>query len=185
MKRNGYIVIAALILIAIAIFQNTGSSSRIQAVFQMDKPLPTETGPQAGLLAPPFSLEGLDGEKYHVGGDQEKAVIVNFWASWCDPCQEEAPELIKLAEKYQKELTILGVNVTKYDNKKNAEKFVDKYHIDFPVMLDLESTVFDQYKGAVFPTNVLIDKHGVIQEIILGTVSEKDLEKKVKKLVQS
>ncbi|OAB39900.1 redoxin [Paenibacillus macquariensis subsp. defensor] len=183
MKRNVYIVIATLILIAIAISQNTGSG--VQAVFQMNKPLPTEAGPEAGLLAPSFSMVGLDGKTYHVGGEQEKAIIMNFWASWCDPCQEEAPELIKIADKYHNDLTIYGMNVTKYDNKKNAQKFVDKYHINFPVMLDSEAAVFDQYKGAVFPTNVLIDKHGVIQEIILGTVSEKELEKKVKKLIQS
>lgn len=183
MKRNIYIVIATLILVAIAIFQNTGSG--VQAVFQMDKPLPTETGPQTGLLSPAFSTTGLDGKTYRVGGEQEKAVIVNFWASWCDPCQEEAPELIKMADKYQNELAIYGVNVTKYDNKKNAEKFVEKYHVDFPVMFDPEADIFDLFNGAVFPTNVLIDKHGVIQEIILGTVSEKELEKKVKKLVRS
>ncbi len=183
MKRNLYIVMATLILVVIAISQNTGSG--VQAVFQMDKPLPTETGPEAGKLAPPFTASGLDGKTYHVGGEQEKAILVNFWASWCDPCQEEAPELIKIADKYHNDLTIYGVNVTKYDNKKNAQKFINKYHIDFPVMLDPEATVFEQYKGVVFPTNVLINKHGVIQEIILGTVSEKELEKKVKKLIQS
>jgi thiol-disulfide isomerase/thioredoxin len=183
MKRNLTILFGTLILVAIVIFQNTGSG--VQAVFQMDKPLPTESGPVAGLLAPSFSATGLDGNMYEVGGEREKAIIVNFWASWCDPCKQEAPDLVRIADKYQSDLMIYGVNVTKFDNKKNANKFIKKYQLDFPVMLDPQATLFDQYAGAAFPTNVLIDKHGVIQEIILGTVSAKELEKKVEKLIES
>ena len=183
MKRNITVLIVTIILLAIAVYQNADTG--VQAVFQMSKPLSTESGPRAGLLAPPFSATGLDGDLYSVGGEQEKAIMVNFWASWCDPCKQEAPDLVRIANDYPNDLIIYGVNVTKFDNKKNAEKFVEKYQLNFPVLLDLEATIFDQYDGAAFPTNVLIDKHGVIQEIILGTISAKDLEKKVQQLIKS
>ncbi|GAB6988643.1 TlpA disulfide reductase family protein [Paenibacillus pini] len=183
MKRNLYILLAVVILIGIAVYQNKGPG--VQSVFQQEKALPTETGPKAGLLAPPFTATGLDGKEYHVGGTQDKAIMINYWASWCYPCQQEAPELHKLAEKYKDSLNIYGVNVTKFDNKKNAQEFIKTYEVNFPVMLDPKASLYDLYRGAVFPTNVLIDKDGVIQEIILGILSPKELEKKVKKLVKS
>ncbi|MBJ9989110.1 MULTISPECIES: TlpA disulfide reductase family protein [unclassified Paenibacillus] len=183
MKRNLYILLAFLVLAGVVVYQSAGD--KIQAAFQQEKPMPTETKPQAGYLAPAFTATGLDGKEYRVGGVQDKAILVNFWASWCDPCQQEAPELHALAEKYKDDLNIYGINVTKYDNKKNAKSFVEKYDVNFPVMLDLKGTIYDQYKGAVFPTNVLIDKNGVVQDVILGILPSKDLEKKIKHLIES
>ncbi|MEC0239097.1 TlpA disulfide reductase family protein [Paenibacillus dokdonensis] len=184
MKRNLYILLGVIVLIGIAVYQNAGPG--IQSVFQHEKAMPTETGPKAGLLAPAFTAQGLDGNDYHVGGQQDKAILLNFWASWCSPCQQEAPELNALAEKYKDSLNIYGVNVTKYDNKKNAQKFIEKYSVKFPVMLDLKADIYEtQYKGIAFPTNVLIDKRGVVQEVVLGILPPKDLEKKLKHLIKS
>ncbi len=184
MKRNLYILLGVIVLIGIALYQNAGPG--IQAAFQHEKPMPTETGPEAGLLAPAFTAQGLDGKEYHVGGTRDKAILLNFWASWCEPCKQEAPELNAIAEKYKDSLAVYGVNVTKYDTKKNAQKFVDKYGVQFPVMFDLKADIYEkQYKGVVFPTNVLIDKRGVVQEVVLGILPQKDLEKKVKKLISS
>lgn len=144
-----------------------------------------KVGAQAGLLAPSFSLQGTDGSTYRVGGIREKAVILNFWASWCDPCKEEAPELNAMATKYREVLDIYGINVSGQDYKPNAERFIKKYALVFPVMYDLKDEVYKQYNGAVFPTNVLIDKNGVISEIILGVLSPEELEEKIIKLTES
>lgn len=183
MKRNLYILIGVIVLIGIAIYQNAGPG--IQSVFRHEQPMPTETGPKAGLLAPPFSLQGLDGKEYHVGGEQDKAILLNFWATWCDPCKEETPVLNELAEKYKDKLNIYGVNVTKNDQEKNVPEFIKKYNVIFPVMLDTKADIYEKmYRVIAYPTNVLIDKHGVIQEVILGTLPPNELEKKVKKLVK-
>ncbi len=144
-----------------------------------------KVGAQAGLLAPSFTLQGTDGSTYRVGGIREKAVILNFWASWCDPCKEEAPELNAMATKYREVLDIYGINVSGQDYKPNAERFIKKYALVFPVMYDLKDEVYKQYNGAVFPTNVLIDKNGVISEIILGVLSPAELEEKIIKLTES
>ena len=186
MKRNWYIWSGILLLIGIAFWQTSHKEGglSIQNVFQAETPIPTETGAKAGLLAPSFELEGLDNkETYKVGGAREKALLLNFWASWCDPCKMEAASLNKLSKNYKDQLDVYGVNVTKYDTAKEAKNFVETFKLNFPIMMDEDGAVYDLYKGMAFPTNVLIDKNGVIQEIILGILSEEELEKKVQALV--
>ena len=114
-------------------------------------------------------MKGMDDKSYSGGGARDKAMLVNFWASWCEPCKQEAPELDKLAAEYADKLEIYGVNVSKYDNAKKARQFVQDFNLQYPILLDTKGEVFEElYKGQVFPTNVLIDRNGVIQEIILG-----------------
>lgn len=172
--------IAALVLIAgLAVFAIAYKvKSEPQAVPAMQQAAEQESGAYAGRKAPSFTLEE-GGKEYKVDGPREKAVILNFWASWCDPCKQEAPELNKLAMKYSEVLDVYGINVTSQDYKPNAERFVKKYMLTFPVMYDLKGQIFDKYNGAVFPTNVLIDKNGVVSEVILGVLSSEELEKKI------
>ncbi|ACX66815.1 MULTISPECIES: TlpA family protein disulfide reductase [Paenibacillus] len=182
MKRNIILIVLLLIAAGAVVYNQAGDD--IQAVFMQEKPLPTETGAKAGLLAPTFTLKGMDDKSYSGGGARDKAMLVNFWASWCEPCKQEAPELDKLAAEYASELEIYGVNVSKYDNAKKARQFVQDFNLQYPILLDTKGEVFEElYKGQVFPTNVLIDRNGVIQEIILGAPDPKDLRKKVAKLI--
>lgn len=184
MKRNWIIWTILLIAAGAVIYNQAGD--KIEAVFMAEEPLPTETGAKAGLLAPPFSLEGLDGVTYSGDGARDKALIINFWASWCEPCKQEAPELQKLATLYAADLDVYGINVTKYDNEKKAKEFVKEHALSYPIMLDRKGKVFeDIYKGKVFPTNILIDRRGVITEIILGAPDPQELDKKIKKLIKS
>jgi thiol-disulfide isomerase/thioredoxin len=167
-----------VILAVLAIAQKFRAEPESVPVVQQSAKL--ESGAGAGLLAPSFTLQGNDGNTvYEVGGPRDKALMLNFWASWCEPCQLEAPELNAMAVKYKEVLDIYGINVTSQDYKPNAERFIKKYMLSFPVMFDLKGKVFDKYNGAVFPTNVLIDKNGVISEIILGVLSPEELEKKI------
>ncbi|MFC3747903.1 TlpA family protein disulfide reductase [Paenibacillus sp. GCM10012306] len=181
-KRNLAVVALIVILGVLVMWRERGSEA--VAVFNSQE-LPTESGPRAGLLAPALSLQGSDGSTYQVGGKREKAVMLNFWASWCDPCQQEAPELNVIAQKYKDKLDIYGINVTSHDYKPNAERFVKKFKLTFPVMYDLKGEAFAKFNGAVFPTNVLIDKNGVISEIILGILTPEELEAKIVTLTGS
>ncbi len=133
--------------------------------------------------APAFTLQGLEGESYQVGGIRDKALIINFWASWCEPCQEEAPDLVRNYEQYKDKLDIYGVNATKMDNIDDVKKFISERHINFPVLLDEHSTAADLYHVNGYPTSFLIDKNGVIRDVILGQVSSKELDHRIKQLV--
>ncbi|MBY9082470.1 TlpA family protein disulfide reductase [Paenibacillus sp. HN-1] len=142
----------------------------------------SESRPEPGFRAPSFSTNGDDGTVYKVDGVRDKAVLLNFWASWCDPCKAEAPELNRIAEKFGDRLEIYGINVTSYDNIANAQRFADKYKLSFPVMYDIKGDIFEKYNGAVFPTNVLVGRDGVVAEVILGGITAEQLEDKLKQL---
>ena len=80
-------------------------------------------------------------------------------------------------------MDMYGVNVTPYDKLKDAKAFVEEYKLTFPILLDEDGEAYAKYNGVAFPTNVLIDKNGVIQEVILGILPEKELERKIKKVI--
>jgi peroxiredoxin len=182
-KLNISILILIVCVAAVTVWHKR--EPKVVSVFGQQDESPMKIGPKAGLRAPSFSLQGTDGATYVVDGPRQKAVIVNFWASWCGPCQQEAPELNAMATKYKEVLDIYGINVSAQDYKPNAERFIKKYKLEFPVMFDEKDEVYNKYNGVAFPTNVLIDKNGVISEIILGVLSPEELEQKIIKLTGS
>ncbi|CAH1190306.1 Thiol-disulfide oxidoreductase ResA [Paenibacillus auburnensis] len=183
-KRNLTVVALIVFLAVLAIEHRFKTEPETVPVIEQQASA-SASGAGAGLAAPAFSLEDSTGKVYKVGGPRQKALIVNFWASWCEPCQLEAPELNKMALKYKDVLDIYGINVTSQDYKPNAERFIRKYMLAFPVMFDSKGKVFDKYQGQVFPTNVLIDKNGVIAEVVLGALTAEELEKKIISLTGS
>ncbi|MUG43623.1 TlpA family protein disulfide reductase [Paenibacillus woosongensis] len=189
MRKNIPILALLIVLLGIALYQNYGNEVRSFLGVGSDKKTLgaalAEGAPKPGSSSPAFALQGLDGNTYKVEGERDKPVLVNFWASWCDPCKDEAPDLVKLYEKYGDRLDIYGVNVTAYDTVEKAEAFVKEYGIEFPVLLDKKEEAYKKFNGIAFPTNVLIDKDGVIQDLIVGILPPKDLEAKIKKLLQS
>lgn len=195
MRKNVSILALLLILLGIALYQNYGTDlfSFLSGDNEASQPKGAKTlgaaiaegAPKPGSMSPSFALEGIDGTTYRVGGERDKPVLVNFWASWCDPCKDEAPDLVRFHEKYGDQLDIYGVNVTAYDTVEKAEAFVKEYGIEFPVLLDKKEEAYKLFNGVAFPTNVLIDKNGVIQDLIVGILPPKDLEAKIKKLLKS
>ena len=121
-------------------------------VLQTDKP------------APDFTLETLDGKQAKLSDYKGKVVMVNFWASWCQPCREEMPYVEKAYETYKGQgLVVLGVNL----KEKNVpiQGFADQFGLTFPILMDREGTVaVDQYKVKPIPTTFFIDKQGVLRQ---------------------
>lgn len=158
MKRNIIVLVLVIALIGIAIYQYR-DDARLAAQ------LPEEQAPEVNFLAPHFSLDGIDGNHYAVNGEaRDKALLLNFWASWCEPCHLEAPDLIKLHEKYGDRVDIYAINVTDWDTVPDAMAFVEQYGFEFPVLLDEDNEVSPLYKVRSYPTNILIDRNGVIVE---------------------
>ncbi len=141
-----------------------------------------EQKPKVGYVAPYFSLQGLDGKTYQVAGKREKPLVINFWASWCGPCQAEAPDLREVSLKYKDDVDFYAINSTSNDKLDKAKEFVSHFQLPFPIPLDEKGEVTNLYQVNAFPTTFFVDRNGVITEKVLGMMNRADLEAKVKKL---
>ncbi|AWB44167.1 TlpA family protein disulfide reductase [Paenibacillus sp. CAA11] len=134
---------------------------------------------KTGDKAPTVSMESLDGQVYKLGGERSRPLLLNFWASWCEPCKLEAPELQRLTQKYGEKLDIYGVNVTSDDSIQEVQKFVDNYRLTFPILLDKQGSLFAKFSGVAFPTNIVIGKDGRVKHINIGLLPMERLESQI------
>jgi thiol-disulfide isomerase/thioredoxin len=109
--------------------------------------------------------------------------MLNFWASWCGPCELEAPDLKNVYEKYKDAFDLYGINTTDKDNLADAEKFVEQYKLPFPILFDKDGKIAKQFHFSVIPTSFLIDRNGVVVDVI-HVLSPKELEQKIKSLIK-
>ncbi|MEF3302617.1 TlpA family protein disulfide reductase [Paenibacillus sp. GYB003] len=177
MKRNVIVVLAVLVLAGFAIYQNIAWKDLLTFA-------PKEAAPKPNYLAPAFKLSSLDGNVYEVGGSREKPLLVNFWASWCGPCELEAPDLKRLYDTYKEEIDFYAVNMTESDRMDNVKSFVRHFDFKFPVLLDSDGKVGELYRVTGIPMTFLVDKNGVIKEGF-GVLHPDELEKRIKRLIES
>jgi thiol-disulfide isomerase/thioredoxin len=176
MKLKNLAVLAIVIVLAgLAVYNDRGKSEKEAA-------LPVEAAPAVGYLAPGFELNSFEGASYKIGGQRDKPLFLNFWASWCGPCEEEAPTLAKMYEKYKDKLDLYAVNATGNDDFDAAKAFAGRYKFTFPVLLDHKLDAIQMYRVQVIPTSYLIDKNGVIVDVV-NLMEPDELEKKIRKLI--
>jgi thiol-disulfide isomerase/thioredoxin len=149
--------------------------------------------PLIGKPAPAFELEDLGGKKVSLADYKGKAVLLNFWATWCAPCKIETPWLVELRNQYAPQgFEILGVStegdgVGKDDmaawnkNKAMIEKSVQQLKMPYPVLIDGDS-ISNQYGGLdQLPTSFFLDKDGTVVATQLGLTSKDEIESNIKK----
>jgi peroxiredoxin len=162
-------VIAAIGLIALF---------TVAIVQAMDKPADenasTNAGISTGVKAPDFELKQLDGTKVKLSELQGKKVILNFWATWCPPCEAEMPAMQKYFDERPEDVVILAVNI---DPHLDVQKFIDERKITFPIPLDEDDDVNSLYQVISIPTTYFIDTKGIIQYKHIGAMTY-DLMKK-------
>lgn len=110
-----------------------------------------------------FTLKNLEDQDVSLGAllSQNKAVLINFWATWCPPCREEIPDLIKFQEKYGTSgFTVLGVDVG--ESKTKVSTFAKKFGMNYPIVLDSQMAVAERYKIVGIPTSILVNSEGKI-----------------------
>lgn len=132
-----------------------------------------------------FKLPTLLGDEVELTDSRGKLTILNFWASWCGPCRDEAPHLQAFYEANKNDVQILGVNVTADDKLKNVEQFVNKYALTFPILLDKTGDISTKYGAFTIPTTVFLNKDGEIVHEIAGPLSEQYLDEIVETLQNS
>jgi cytochrome c biogenesis protein CcmG, thiol:disulfide interchange protein DsbE len=131
--------------------------------------------PKAGAPAPSFSLHRLDGTgAVSLRSLRGKTVVLNFWASWCDPCKREAPALEQLWRQYRgRGVVVLGVDSG--DARSDANRFLSAHGITYPIVVDPNLMVAANHYGVPgFPATFVIDPQGrVVGGAILGPISDK------------
>lgn len=122
---------------------------------------------EEGALAPDFLLEQLEGADVRLSDFRGKAVVLNFWATWCGPCRKEMPQFVRAYDAYANEgLEIVAVNLQ--EGKSISQGFVDDYGVDFTVLVDRDAEVGDRYRVDGLPTTFFIDRNGVVRSLYLG-----------------
>jgi peroxiredoxin len=148
------------------------------SAFLIGSPIP---GLNIGDLAPELTitnddgtatgLTDLQGNPIRLADLRGKAVWLNFWASWCPPCQYETPTLRTIDQDYRdKGLVVIGIQVQQITD--DAQQYADRYELTYPIGSDVTGDVFHTYRVFALPTQFFIDPNGVIRKIVNGPLDE-------------
>ena len=141
--------------------------------------------PKVGEPAPDFTLPLLDGGSVKLADRQGQVVIVNFWASWCGPCVNEVPRLVRWYDEHRAEgLEILGVDTLFRDSRADVEAFVRDNGVTYPVPVDEEGEVSAQWLAQLLPRSYVLDRQRVVRFMRIGELTDDDFETQVLPLLR-
>jgi cytochrome c biogenesis protein CcmG, thiol:disulfide interchange protein DsbE len=128
------------------------------------------SAPGIGVTAIAFELKSLDGKPVGLATFRGKPLMINFFASWCDPCREEMPLINELAAKSGKDgYGVLGIAVE--DTRAAIMQYAQEAKLVFPIALDLNSTVKRAYRIFGPPATFFIDGQGTIRDVVIGPIT--------------
>ena len=120
-----------------------------------------------GARAPELGARTLDGQTLRMADLRGKVVIVDFWASWCEPCREEMPVLERLYRRYREQgLVVVGVSVDR--TERNARGFLRRTRVSFPIIHDASHAIANRYSPPKMPSSYIVDRRGVIRHVHEG-----------------
>ena len=178
------VVVAAIVLVGITTPLGTTGATPLadpQATAFVIGPAPAE-GLKPGDVAPEFNvarddgttfqLTDLDGNPIRLSDLRGKGVWVNFWATWCPPCQQELPILRELQERYRDAgLEVVAVSVQE-TSPADVAAYAAKYQLPYTIGFDGSGDIFHRYKGYALPTHFFIGPDGVIRDVVYAPLTE-------------
>jgi thiol-disulfide isomerase/thioredoxin len=132
---------------------------------------------------PGISLAAIDGGAWKLSDNLGKTVILNFWATWCEPCRTEIPYLLKAAKEFkEKDLVVFGVNLDQ-EGEEKVRRFIDEFKIDYPILIPPKGSPF--WALEELPTTLLIDAEGRLVKRYTGAFPEAELRKDILAILES
>ncbi|WP_028610491.1 thiol-disulfide oxidoreductase ResA [Paenibacillus harenae] len=143
-----------------------------------------DEGPlKAGSEPPQFELADLDGHVHRLSDYKGKAVVVNFWGTFCPPCVKEMPEFERQYEKWKDQgLVILAINLS--EDTLTVNNFVRRFDLHYPILRDVNRKTERSYGLKSYPTTFFINRDGSILEIKVGGMTEADIDERIERLLQ-
>lgn len=133
----------------------------------------SSAAPVVGRLAPGFAQATATGARLSLDSLRGRPVYLNFFATWCGPCNEEAPDINALQKQFASR-GLQTVGVDELENAKKAAQFIDKYGLVYPAVID-EGTLQGEYAINGLPEHVFIDRKGIIRKIVAGEMSKDEI----------
>ncbi|MGE7928358.1 thiol-disulfide oxidoreductase ResA [Lysinibacillus xylanilyticus] len=127
-----------------------------------------------GSQAPDFTLVDLNGEKHKLSDYKGQGVFLNFWGTFCPPCEKEMPAINRQYQVFKDQgVQTLSVNIAQTDFE--VQSFVDRHKLTFPVVIDKTKSVMTAYNVGNLPATLLIDPDGKVAKIITGELTEEKI----------
>ena len=182
MKKSVLVIIAVVAVIAATFLADRATRQPRNGVAKVS----LGSNAAAAKPAPDLTLKDLDGKDISLAQYKGKVVLVNFWATWCEPCQVEIPWLIEMQQKYSaKGFTILGVAmdeegakvVTPWVQKERFDVNGTKSQMNYPIVIG-DDAAADKFGGLLgYPTSILVNRDGKIVKRITGIISYDEISK--------
>ncbi len=178
----------AVVLLSVAgVLGNQGGGEGIEDAVLLDTaPVAGQpdlnVGPEAGKLAPDFEISAFDGTRHRLSDFRGKVAYVNFWATWCVPCQIELPDIQRLQELHTDDLVVITVNRREPLDRamayfRNLPRRDGGTGVSFAVNgMDPNDTLYQEYRALGMPVSVFIDANGVVTRVVNGLILLEQME---------
>ena len=133
---------------------------------------------EAGTVAPDFSLASIDGGSVDLGRYAGSTVVVNFWASWCGPCEDEAAT-VEMAWRRWSGQGVRFIGVDSQDSTDEASAFVEEHGLTYPIGVDPDGRTAREYGVSAMPQTFVISPDGRVSDLIIGPVAQKGLDRAI------